>query len=74
MIPISDLTSFETNHKVSAQSYADIRTNLERKGKILEVNDLLIASHALSLKAILFTNNTREFKWVEKLVLENWSL
>ena len=60
--------------KISAQSYGNIRTDLEKKGKIIGANDLLIASHALSLGAILVTNNTREFKRVEKLVLEDWSL
>lgn len=60
--------------KISAQSYANVRTNLEKKGKIIGANDLLIASHALSLEAILVTNNTREFERVEKLVLEDWSL
>ncbi len=60
--------------KISAQSYANIRTDLEKKGQIIGANDLLIASHALSLGAILVTNNSREFKRVEKLVLEDWSL
>ena len=60
--------------KVSAQSYANIRTDLEKKGMIIGANDLLIASHALSLGAVLVTNNTREFERVEKLVLEDWSL
>ncbi len=60
--------------KVSAQSYANIRTDLEKKGEIIGANDLLIASHALSLGAVLVTNNTREFERVEKLVLEDWSL
>ncbi len=60
--------------KVSAQSYATIRTNLEKKGEIIGANDLLIASHALSLGAVLVTNNTREFERVKKLVLEDWTL
>ena len=60
--------------KVSAQSYANIRTDLEKKGQIIGANDLLIASHALSLGAVLVTNNSREFKRVEKLVLEDGSL
>ena len=60
--------------KISAQSYANIRTDLEKKGKIIGANDLLIASHSLSLGAILITNNTREFERVEKLSLEDWSL
>lgn len=60
--------------KISAQSYANVRTDLEKKGKIIEANDLLIASHALSLGAVLVTNNRREFERVEKLVSEDWSL
>ena len=60
--------------KVSAQSYANIRTDLEKKGNTIGANDLLIASHSLSLGAILITNNTREFERVEKLSLEDWSL
>jgi len=60
--------------KVSAESYANIRTDLEKKGQIIGANDLLIASHALSLGAILVTNNTREFARVEGLVLEDWTL
>ncbi len=60
--------------KISAQSYANIRTDLEKKGQIIGANDLLIASHALSLGAVLVTNNTREFKRVEKLILEDWTL
>jgi len=60
--------------KISAQSYANIRTDLEKKGNIIGANDLLIASHALSLGAVLVTNNTREFERVEKLSLEDWCL
>jgi tRNA(fMet)-specific endonuclease VapC len=59
-------------NKVSAKSYAKVRTNLEEKGEIIGANDLLIASHALSLKAILVTNNLKEFKRVDELKLENW--
>jgi len=59
--------------KVSAQYYANIRTDLEKKGKIIGANDLLIASHSLSIGAILVTNNTREFQRVDGLSLEDWT-
>jgi tRNA(fMet)-specific endonuclease VapC len=34
--------------------------------------DLLIAAHALSLDAILVSNNQRHFSRVSGLTLENW--
>jgi len=58
--------------KVSAHSYAIIRTKLEKKGQIIGANDLLIASHALGLGATLVTNNKREFERVEGLSFEDW--
>ena len=60
--------------KISAKSYSKVRTNLEKKGQIIGANDLLIASHALGINAILVTNNTREFKRVENLIIEDWSV
>lgn len=52
--------------------YGYIRLDLERKGKIIGANDLLIAAHALSLDAILVTDNRREFERVDGLKIENW--
>ncbi len=59
--------------KESASHYADIRNNLESKGTIIGSNDLFIAAHAKSINAVLVTNNTREFKRVEELIIEDWS-
>ena len=59
--------------KLSASLYATVRTKLEKRGQIIGANDLLIASHALSLDAILVTNNIREFERVEDLYIEDWS-
>jgi tRNA(fMet)-specific endonuclease VapC len=56
----------------AASHYGVIRTDLERKGTPLGVNDLHIAGHARSEGLILVTNNLREFKRVEALRLENW--
>ena len=52
--------------------YGDIRANLERVGKPIGGNDLLIAAHALASDCILVTDNEREFSRVEGLVVENW--
>ena len=52
--------------------YADVRTLLERAGQPIGGNDLLIAAHALSLEYTIVTDNEREFRRVEGLLVENW--
>ena len=52
--------------------YAAIRLDLERRGRRIGPNDLLIASHALALDATLVTDNVREFRRVKGLKVENW--
>jgi len=52
--------------------YGRVRSQLKRQGRIIGNNDLFIAAHALSLGAVLVTNNIREFKRVPDLTLENW--
>lgn len=56
----------------AASHYGDIRTNLEKKGSVIGVNDLHIAAHARSEGLVLVSNNIREFERVEGLRLENW--
>ncbi|MEN8131996.1 MAG: type II toxin-antitoxin system VapC family toxin [Pseudomonadota bacterium] len=52
--------------------YGEIRIDLERKGKLIGGNDLLIAAHAKSLDCTLVTNNLNEFNRVNCLQVENW--
>jgi len=40
---------------------------------MIGANDLLIAAHARSLSLTLITNNTREFRRVRNLSLDNWT-
>ena len=54
------------------QHYANIRSDLERRGNPIGQNDLLIAAHAIALDAVLVTDNVGEFERVEGLRLENW--
>ncbi|WP_019896058.1 type II toxin-antitoxin system tRNA(fMet)-specific endonuclease VapC [Hydrogenovibrio halophilus] len=55
-----------------AAHYADIRANLEARGRPIGNNDLWIAAHARALDLILVSNNIKEFERVEDLKLENW--
>ena len=57
----------------AAQHYGRVRAYLERQGTPIGSLDLLIAAHALSLNAVLITNNEKEFKRVSKLKIENWA-
>jgi tRNA(fMet)-specific endonuclease VapC len=56
----------------AAWVYGKIRVGLERTGQPIGAMDMLIAAHAISLDAILVTNNVREFQRINGLVLEDW--
>ncbi len=54
--------------------YAKVRAHLKTSGKMIGANDLFIAAHARSLGLTLVTNNTREFRRVPRLLIENWTV
>lgn len=52
--------------------YGAIRSELERAGKPIGGNDLLIAAHARAASATVVTANVGEFKRIRGLKVENW--
>ena len=52
--------------------YADIRTALESAGTPIGGHDLFIAAHARSRGLTLVTHNTRQFRRVPRLRVEDW--
>jgi len=64
-----EVVPFETD---AAREYGIIRADLTRKDNLIGANDLLIATRAKALGLTLVTNNTRQFKRVDGLKLENW--
>lgn len=52
--------------------YAEIRFALEKAGTPIGPNDLIIAACARAANAVLVTHNTREFKRVPGLKVEDW--
>jgi len=56
----------------TGEYYGKIRSDLQKKGKIIGNNDLWIAAHALASRVTLVTNNTKEFKRISGLKIENW--
>lgn len=53
--------------------YGRIRAALEKAGKTIGPLDMLIAANALALDAVLITHNTREFRRVPELAVEDWA-
>jgi tRNA(fMet)-specific endonuclease VapC len=64
-----EIISFDDN---TAIQYSQIRSNLEKKGKIIGPNDLIIAATVLSWNGILVSHDIKEFKQVIGLNLEDW--
>lgn len=56
----------------TAEKYGEIRVKLEKTGTPIGPNDLFIAAITASNDKTLVTNNTREFRRVEGIKLEDW--
>jgi len=54
------------------RQYAEIRLHLDRTGRPIGPNDLLIAAHALALDLTLISDNVEEFARIPRLTLDNW--
>ncbi|MEI6761068.1 MAG: type II toxin-antitoxin system VapC family toxin [Betaproteobacteria bacterium] len=57
----------------AAKHYAEIRTDLKKRGAQLGAADLMIAAHARTMGAIVVTNNVKDFARVKGLEVENWT-
>ena len=55
-----------------AEHYGQIRTGLEREGRLIGSNDLMIAATARAHGLTLVTHNSAEFVRVPGLPLEDW--
>ena len=58
----------------AAAAYGKLRAALERVGRRIGPNDMLIAAHALSLGLVLVSDNLKEFERVRGLQVENWRI
>jgi len=58
--------------QAAADAHGRLRAQLRRAGTPIGDFDEMIAAHALALGAALVTDNTRHFRMVEGLPLENW--
>ena len=55
-----------------AETYGQLRAELQLRGQTIGANDLMIAATAINQKVTLVTHNTREFMRVAGLRLEDW--
>ena len=58
--------------EMSAGSYGKVRAALENAGTPIRPLDTQIGALALSLGAVLVTHNTREFRRIPGLAVEDW--
>jgi tRNA(fMet)-specific endonuclease VapC len=54
------------------RTYGSLRARLEKAGRAIGGNDLLIAAQAVTLRYTVVTDNEREFGRVAELSCENW--
>lgn len=66
-----DVLAFESK---AAYHFGQIRAALYQAGQPIGPYDMMIAGQARSLGLILVTNNTKEFKRVPGLIMEDWSI
>ena len=64
-----DVTALEPPADVA---YGDLCAALEKSGRLIGLNDLLIAAQSLALEMVLVTDNPGEFERVDGLKVENW--
>jgi tRNA(fMet)-specific endonuclease VapC len=58
----------------ASSHYAQIRAQLKKSGKMIGANDLFIGAHARSMGLTLVTHNIQEFRRVNRLAIEDWTL
>ncbi|MFZ5822421.1 MAG: type II toxin-antitoxin system VapC family toxin [Chloroflexota bacterium] len=59
---------------LAAELYGRLRTLLEKQGRLIGPNDLLIASIALAQGVTLITHNVKEFSRIPDLTMEDWQV
>jgi tRNA(fMet)-specific endonuclease VapC len=69
---LADIFPILSITRSTIEAFTDVKMALDLKGERIEDFDLLIAATALSLNYTLVTNNTKHYKRIDGLQLENW--
>jgi len=70
LLSIFTIINFDNN---DASAYGIIRSTLEKSGNVIGNIDMLLAAQAISRNLIFVTNNSKEFKRVPDLKIEDWT-
>lgn len=55
----------------TAEIYGKLRAEMEKEGKVMGVQDQMIAAHALANESVLVTSH-KAFEFLPNLISENW--
>jgi tRNA(fMet)-specific endonuclease VapC len=69
---LTSLVSVLSFDRSAAESAAEIRVKLEKRGVPIGPYDILIAASALATNSTLVTHNRKEFERIEGLRIEDW--
>ena len=69
-LSIFEIKNFDEN---ASKEYGKVKKFLKDKNCLIGPFDMLIGAHAKSLKMTLITNNTKEFKRIQDLKIEDWT-
>ena len=69
LLPSVNVASFDSK---AAHVCGQLRASLEKRGQMISLADLEIAAIAWANDFTLITGNTKHFKRIESLKLENW--
>jgi predicted nucleic acid-binding protein len=72
LLLICNVHDIGTTDKETTKIAASVYSKLQKKGKLIEDADILIASFCLQNGYTFVTNNVKHFKNIEGLHVENW--
>ena len=70
---ISSVLDLHSLDESSAEEYAVIRSQLEKRGLVISERDTQIASIAMANKLTVVTHKVREFSRIDRLKVEDWA-
>jgi len=70
---IAELFPIINTTKAIMETFAELKSSLWIKGRLISDFDLIIAATALSRNYILVTNNEKHFRRIPALQIENWT-